>query len=342
MDASRLTSPERCAAVCAEAEPVLRNLQITLSYHDFAVAYAAQVGGANATWCAFACWASKSAGRFIRLQAAARRWGLGALMAGPLGEVSRQIAEGNRKVYAELAPLFAAFLEEFEGARAYDDGRVAAFTGALRAGPTEAAGQERLVHAFAALHRAQVEPDPARRAEWVFLANGLIGLHEQIRLQAHIEGGLAGAVSRMRGYARLLAGRLGVPRPLRRAGRAALLRAEARWKRMATEWVMHLPLADEHLDLSEDVPALAADGAYPEALRALLLPASRALLAEWDPTPDALAGSGTEDWCDLPDRMHFILELFRTRQQSPRVLAAPFGEAQQALIRAGRIPPGPL
>src|ERR1700687_2375586 len=48
------------------ADPVLRNLWITQAYHDFASGLAAVGGQTNATWCAFAVWASKTAGAVIR------------------------------------------------------------------------------------------------------------------------------------------------------------------------------------------------------------------------------------------------------------------------------------
>ena len=47
-------------------DPVLRNLLITQRYHDFAVALRDGGAGEDATWCAFAVWASKTAGATIR------------------------------------------------------------------------------------------------------------------------------------------------------------------------------------------------------------------------------------------------------------------------------------
>src|SRR5215213_5295875 len=57
--------------ITALVDPVIRNLQITLSYHELAVAMTARTGiGAN--WCTFATWASKQAGQTIRKEDLAR------------------------------------------------------------------------------------------------------------------------------------------------------------------------------------------------------------------------------------------------------------------------------
>ena len=52
--------------IAAMADPVLRNLCITQRYHEFAVALRDDGCGDDATWCAFAVWASKTAGATIR------------------------------------------------------------------------------------------------------------------------------------------------------------------------------------------------------------------------------------------------------------------------------------
>src|SRR5262249_34689740 len=53
-------------AISAMTDPVRRNLRITQGYHDLKVAFTRLFGPTNVTWCAYAAWASKSAGRFIR------------------------------------------------------------------------------------------------------------------------------------------------------------------------------------------------------------------------------------------------------------------------------------
>jgi hypothetical protein len=57
-----------------DEEPVLRNLLITQCYHDLSQELTALFGRENANWCTFACWASKTAGKFIRKEQVPERF----------------------------------------------------------------------------------------------------------------------------------------------------------------------------------------------------------------------------------------------------------------------------
>ncbi len=128
--------------IAAMVDPVLRNLCITQRYHEFAVALRDAGCGTDATWCAFAVWASKTAGATIRgevlpgrakalvldddsTQAALDRTNqgladkairklahdhLGRIIDSVTSDVSSQIAMGNVLVFSELAPIFAALV----------------------------------------------------------------------------------------------------------------------------------------------------------------------------------------------------------------------------------------
>jgi hypothetical protein len=61
-----LTTPEAVESVIDNPDPVIRNLQITQSYHELNLAVDRYLADANVSWCAFATWASKQAGQFIR------------------------------------------------------------------------------------------------------------------------------------------------------------------------------------------------------------------------------------------------------------------------------------
>jgi hypothetical protein len=61
-------------------------------------------------------------------------------------------------------------------------------------------------------------------------------------------------------------------------------------------------------------------------LKELENPELLALLARIDPTPNSLSGSGTEDWANLQDRLHFIADLFRCYQETRTLLSPPFEE----------------
>lgn len=138
---------EDLSRVSLLTEPALRNLLITQRYHDLSRELGSVLGGSDANWSTFACWASKTAGQSIRkeevppellrllneqahLEQHLRRYyeRLGFLSfltpklealdfaRAVLEEVSEQIALGNLRVYAELCPLFARFVAIFDPA----------------------------------------------------------------------------------------------------------------------------------------------------------------------------------------------------------------------------------
>ena len=59
-------SQEEIRAIVQLKDPVLRNLHITQTYHVLNVALTDLFGEENVSWCAYANWASKTAGFFIR------------------------------------------------------------------------------------------------------------------------------------------------------------------------------------------------------------------------------------------------------------------------------------
>jgi hypothetical protein len=104
-----------------------------------------------------------------------------------------------------------------------------------------------------------------------------------------------------------------------------------------TEELTTLVLPDETLRLGRDL-----GGAFPGTLETLANPDLVALLATIDPTPDTPEGSGAIDWANLPQRMHFIADLFRTRHEVASLLGPPFSPEQTRVIKAGHRPDGRL
>jgi hypothetical protein len=94
---------------------------------------------------------------------------------------------------------------------------------------------------------------------------------------------------------------------------------------------------DVILHLGEDVPA-----EFPPSLQHITLPDLQALLAKIDPTPDSPRESGAVDWSALPDRLHYIIDLFRCYHESPDLLDPPFTVEQVIALKAGRLPEGRL
>ncbi|MEU4445491.1 hypothetical protein AB0K14_26700 [Actinosynnema sp. NPDC050801] len=259
-------------------------------------------------------------------------------------------ARGNLKVFAEIAREFARFLAE-----PADDRRIERFCATLRPGePPE--GQRYLRQAFTRLHQARSADDPKHRAELLLLANIEIGLHEQTRLQPEITAALETPVVDPRDLERhlfelLLPGNrvvrwlrlvlltvLGRRGPVRRAAERLADHARGLARRAVTEHLMTLALpGGELLDLSRDLPA-----EFPPLLARLSHPELLSLLRTVDPTADSLLDTAARDWSDLPDRMHYIADMFRCHGHRGDLLDPPFTPEQVADLTDGRRPTGRL
>ncbi|MEZ4670829.1 MAG: hypothetical protein R3E39_23230 [Anaerolineae bacterium] len=219
-----ITDIERIARL---ADPVLRNLLITQSYHELALAFAARTG-LSANWCTFATWASKQAGQTIRKEDVARTLEhimqtsataqaeadivtsaqtLGSdqsafTIQAALGDVFNPVAafarasdavgRGNKKVFEEIGYEFARFIATCLQDTRYDEINLASFCDPLRLGPPPD-GQQYLRQAFTRYYQAFFESDPKTRAELLLYANIEIGTHEQTRLQPEIAAALDSA-----------------------------------------------------------------------------------------------------------------------------------------------------
>jgi hypothetical protein len=210
-------------------DPVIRNRQITQSYHELSLEMAKRTGS-SANWCTFATWASRQAGQTIRkedLPKAFEHHLAGAPEMGRLlnelinlllrkgarpdkqaitklvwelvnpkaamDRASDAVARGNRKVYAEIGREFARFLESCMKDDSYDEEHINHFCSPLRSGdPPD--GQRYLKQAFRRYYEAFFEPDANRKAEMLLTANIEIGFHEQTRLQPEIAEALEAAV----------------------------------------------------------------------------------------------------------------------------------------------------
>jgi hypothetical protein len=272
-----------------------------------------------------------------------------------LDAVSEAGARGNRKVFEEIAREFARFLAAFADEPVADEARIAEFCDALRPGePPE--GQRYLRQAFARYHRAMFTEDPKRRAELLLLANIEIGLHEQTRLQPEITAAMEapvvdqGELERrlldlllpgnrvVKWLRRVLLTVLGRRDAVHVAGEQLADQVRALARRAVTEHLMTLSLpGGEVLDLSDDLTA-----GFPPMLLQLADPELLALLRLVDPTPDDLLDTAARDWSDLPDRMHYIADMFRCHAQRADLQDPPFSAEQVAAMTAGHRPSGRL
>jgi len=372
-------------AISAMTDPVLRNLKITQGYHDLKTALTRLFGARNVTWCAYATWASKTAGTFIRGEEVpglireylAASDHIAEVLAKAndhlsgvhehakvdhgfvndtieeiMRDITAHVGQGNLIVFKELAPLYAAWLETFKTRPAvYDTKVIDAFVAAnLTPGPIEDGGQDLLIQAFRTYYDAMLERDAGKKAQQIFFANALVGYHEQIRLQDPIVGSLnAPLVDIFVGKAKARA-RTKPPSLFHSAIEAIVdhvlhplgKRIEQEWQDVSTRWLMSLALPDVVLHLGKDVVPISRTQMFPDELAIATFAPLVELLTRLDRVPNSVVGSAADNWGDLGDRMGFVVDFFRSRQQDASLYRQPFTDEQVAAFTAGTMPPGKL
>lgn len=268
---------------------------------------------------------------------------------------SEAVGRGNKKVFEEIGREFARFYAVLLQDVQPDEAKLEDFCVALSPNePPE--GQRYLRQAFTRYYRALFVDDLKLRAELLLCANLEIGFHEQTRLQPEIAEALDSAYLSGTGFAlRFLRGTFpfygvfasagwlgrrlfGRPSSLDRGIQALFEDLQRALRHVFTETMMTISFPPNLLiRLGDDLRA-----GFPEHLRQIADPDLRDLLAQIDPTPDSPSGSGAADWADLPDRLHFISDLFRCFQETPGLFEAPFTPEQTSTLKAGRIPEGRL
>jgi hypothetical protein len=363
--------------IAGMGDPVLRNLWITQRYHELAVQLRDAGLAEDATWCAFAVWASKTAGATIRgeeLPARVRdildldeaaggathqfngwlgKWDVPRLEREHLaqvvdeltGQVAASIAAGNVMVFSELAPLFTILVEGAAAASAAERAAtVATLRSALDAMAAEGIDTETVAAAFDVYVKAL---DPAaHRPTLVLGANILAVSHEQERLQPNIATALDAAVSdvfkkmvdqQITRHLPIAGLRHGFDRMVTEVGQVL----ERAWQSALTAMMLRLETSDERLELHRDVPPL-ADGLYPPELTDLEGSEAEGPFRQWDRTAGVGEPTGANDWAELEERMNYIVNLFRSRQRHPALFSPPFSDDQLTELAAGRLPAPPL
>ena len=276
----------------------------------------------------------------------------------PLAAVDRAsdaVGRGNKKVFEEIGREFARFYAACLNDKTYGAENLARFCDGLRPGdPPD--GQQYLRQAFGLYYQTLFESDAAQRAQMLLLANIEIGFHEQTRLQPEIAEAMNVALIdykefRIRLIKALFPKRSWLvrlrlfllklfkrPQPFDAALEVALAEARQLAHQIITAYMMTITLPpDLLLHLGQDVSA-----EFPPTLKQITLPDLRAFLARVDPTPDTTHGSGTIDWSVLPERLHYIIDLFRCYHEYPALLDPPFTPEQVAAFAAGKVPEGRL
>ncbi len=271
-----------------------------------------------------------------------------------IDRASDAVGRGNKKVFEEIGREFARFFSTCLHSASYDADTIRRFCAELRPGnPPD--GQRYLAQAFSRYYQSFFEDDAKKRAEFILLANIEIGFHEQTRLQpeiaeslnaaiidpAHFMQSLLKAISPTRSwFSRILltvSQFLGRLKPVDAAINTLIATAQQKTRLVITENLMTLNLPHERLRLGKDLTV-----GFPESLREITNTDLRDLLDRIDPTPNSLHETGAVDWADLPDRLHFIIDLFRCYQESRDLFEPPFTAEQVTAIKNGHLPGGRL
>jgi hypothetical protein len=337
----------------SEPNPVLSNLRVTRAHHLLSEALLEVVGpegGANFhTW---AVWGSRKAGVTIRqegLERAMREVTILSFCAGLLAgfllgvlleswlpwwvvpglsaagacvgaltsrrwlvygrrRAAELMLQGNRTVLEDIGGQTARFVTWFHECDG-DPSLLPGFLEGFRPGRTEDGGQDLLCRAFTQYHRAALAEDLWQKQQAVYFGNCLAILHEHIRLQPWIAGALPWIV-----------------------------------RRCVTQRLMRYDVGPLRLAVGDDVPRLEGFE-YPPSLETLTDPELIQFLFGpdgLDQGGNTLAGTRACDWTQLPQRMRYVVNLFRALHLHPDVFTTPYTPRQLDQVRAGQVPPGPL
>jgi hypothetical protein len=268
---------------------------------------------------------------------------------------SEAVARGNLKVFAEIGQEFARFYDACLDGAHPDAEKIARFCEALRPGePPE--GQDYLRRAFQHYYQAFFEEDEKKRIELLLLANIEIGFHEQTRLQPEISEALAAPIISPQEFGRNLIKAL---RPdggwltqvlwlilhlfrqladFDAAIETVVAGAQRQAQLIVTETMMTIELPpNNRLRLGDDLTT-----GFPRVLQQIANPELLDLLAQIDPTPDSQRESGADYWGDLPDRLHFIADMFRSYETAKELFQPPFSAEQTTALKQGYLPSGRL
>jgi hypothetical protein len=378
-------SPTDVIAITAISNRVIRNLQITECYARLSEAMRDRVGE-SADWCTFATWASRQAGSTIRGEDLVARWrrrlGRSGRLLEPIQTVNRwllrkglfepgsrlgravaiihtpfdaferaseAVAEGNLRVFEEIAHEFARFVATVPANETHQSEAFQAFAAGLRPGPPPE-GQDYLRRAFECYQRQRHESAAPARASLTLLANLQIGLHEQTRLQPQIAAAMDAPLVTARHLGErvlhtLLPGSRRWPRLIHGPAvtligwlAASVQRAAIAVSReIVTESMMVLALPGAILRLGRHL-----DAPIPTEFTGALHPELERFVNEYDLCTSDRSDCGAQDWSDLHQRMHYILHLFRAYAADRSLFAPPFTTEQVARLRAGVIPQGDL
>ncbi len=364
--------------VAAMNDPVARNLRITQLYHELELAMADVFASDDLSWCAYGVWASRQVGDAMQglptdhvrsllddpgfignlaLPPDLDRWArrllpvaqrvpdslLAAVLDALQPNLARALGQGNHRVFTELAPTFAGFVDLVHDT----DGDPDAIEARLphlyeRLGHVTypgGAGYELTVLCDCYL-RAIRSADPHERAQLIFYAN-LRGAHyEQQRVQGPLED-VTDVILELPASAMGQAGAVGSTlRALDRAAPRTTHRVRhtigAVVGNTVTDIAVRVNTPVDDLAVGDALRIEGSGASYPPDLRELDLPEFRQFLQHPDDWmslgPEPAAEIRVDNWVNYHERMPFIAHVMRMRQQSTELRQPPFppGDPDQA------------
>jgi hypothetical protein len=280
---------------------------------------------------------------------------LGTIVIRVADKAGEAVSRGNKKVFEEIARQFARFMATCFTDHEYSKVQIEEFCSQL-VGGLPPGGQEYLKRAFTRYYESFFETDIKKQAELRLLANLEIGFHEQTRLQPEIAASLNAAMIDLPAVKTHLLkilfpntdyiGRIWFfvqsffhkTELLDKAIESLVLKAQYHLRRILTLQLMTLTLPpDNCLRLGQDLATT-----FPANFVVLAHPDLLVLLKQIDPTNNSVSETGATDWADLPERLHFIADLFRCYHETKDLFCAPFTDEQVKAMKEGRIPAGRL
>lgn len=341
----------------------LRNRRITLAYSDLSRRLADAIGptpsGArHANWCTFATWSSRTIGASIEkdpppvgvdvqdMPELTRKLVLlvtGRLLSRAHGAIYRSLAAGNRFVFLEIGMAVARFLDAFTDPTARTDDGWAAYWADLEGGLDELTrldpswvattnpDRRQLHWGLRSYFDAMLEQDPKRKAEHVLAGNLLVSAYEQQRVDGYLAVSLS--LFAERAMRQLVLNRTGVFRDWYRR------RISATYSWALTQRLLSLELPDAILHIGRPLPVLAGttEGPFPDELTVIREPLLQALLTIYDLSDGQAARRRAHNWIWFEQRMNYITNLMRSRQNHQPLFADPFSPAETDALLAGEL-----
>jgi len=245
--------------------------------------------------------------------------------------------------------VFKSFIDTFDAPGKIDQKKLDALLDSLKTGPSASGGQTLLRSALTHYANAMQADDAQTMAQWMLLANAQTGLHEQIRLQPYIASSLDAPIEDV--FSQLWQSDAKDTGPLMhvlsavidRMAHPLLSEAEDIWCDVATKELMTLRVPGQTLHLGSTLPAPPGGlPLYPSALDPVTLDDLAEVMELYGALTVDASNSGATDWARLPQRMTYIIDLFRSRQQVPSLYEQPFSQEQHQAILDHRVPDGPL